>query len=452
MNELIERQFDCRPRIAIFGDAMLDEYYEVSADRVSPEFPIPVFQAPDDTPSIVLGGAANVCRQFSNFNFNVSLFALTNERIKYLSGDIDMEGCIFSRRVPVKKRFYSEGFPLFRFDVETGDYGLSPDSLKKLQGRLLEKMLSRDPFDVIVFSDYDKGLFRGMEDFIGSIDEGTITIVDPKKAPVSRWKGCTIIKPNAKEAAEMSGHSDWRRQCEFFVRETGCQAVVITQAGDGVVGNVQGVWFEHRPAFKKSPRSVVGAGDAFVAFLAMCMAHSIDIRRSVEIAFEACSLYVDEPRNRPLYPYQICSSKCIDPRILKKRDFSLAFTNGCFDILHPGHLELLKFARSKADGLVVALNSDESVRRQKKSHPLINSLEYRKSMVEALGCVDFVVDFYEDTPYELINKIDPDVLVKGSDWGDPVGFDIVPEVHSFDLIAGHSTTKIIEKISSMNPR
>jgi D-beta-D-heptose 7-phosphate kinase/D-beta-D-heptose 1-phosphate adenosyltransferase len=447
LNELIDRQFDFRPRVAVFGDAMLDEYYEVSADRVSPEFPIPVFHSHDDVPGIVLGGAANVCRQFSNFNFDISLFALTNERIKYLAGGINMDGCIFSKRVPVKKRFYSEGFPLFRFDVESQDYGLELDSLQGLRDKLLEKLLSRDPFDVVVFSDYDKGLFRGMGEFIGRIDESTITIVDPKKAPLGRWRGCTIIKPNSKEAEDISGHSDWKRQCEFFMRETDCQAVVITQAGEGVVGNVQGVWFEHRPAFRKAPRSVVGAGDAFVAFLAMCMAHSIDIRRAVEIAFKACSLYVEEPHNRPLYPYQIAPSKCVDPRILQKRDFSLAFCNGCFDVLHPGHMELLKFARSKADGLVVALNSDESVRRQGKSHPLINSLGYRKSMIAALECVDFVLDFEEDTPYELMKKVMPDVLVKGSDCPDPVGSDLVQEVCSFGLVGGHSTTESIRKIS-----
>lgn len=450
MNELTDRLFDYRPRVAVFGDAILDEYYEVSAHRVSPEFPIPVFNSEDDVPGIVLGGAANVSRQFSNFNFDVSLFALTNEKIKYLGGDINMEGCIFSKGVPVKKRFYSDGFPLFRFDVEKTRYGLDSDALKRLQQKLLEKLHASGPFSVVVFSDYDKGLFHGMEDFLGEIDEGTITIVDPKKSPVNRWRGCTIIKPNSAEAAEMSGEHDWRRQCDFFMRETGCQAVVITQAGDGVVGNVQGVWFEHRPEVRKAPRSVVGAGDAFVAFLAMCMAHSIDIRRAVEIAFEACSLYVDEPRNLPLYPYQVSPSKFVDPRILEKRDFSLAFTNGNFDILHPGHIELLKFARSKAEGLVVALNSDESVRKQGKRHPLINPLEYRKSMMEALGWVDFVVDFNEETPYEVIKKIRPDVLVKGSDWPNPVGSDLVSEVHSFGLLEGHSTTSIIEKIRSVD--
>jgi D-beta-D-heptose 7-phosphate kinase/D-beta-D-heptose 1-phosphate adenosyltransferase len=447
MNELLERQFDHRPRIAVFGDAILDEYYEVSANRVSPEFPIPVLRADRDEPAIVLGGAANVCRQFSNFNFDVSLFALTNSKIKHLAGDIDMGGCIFSRGVPVKKRYHSEeGFPLCRLDIEGEDYDLDAESLKKLQGKLLENLFSSDPFSVVVFSDYNKGLFKGIGEFIGKINESTITIVDPKKLPVERWRGCTIIKPNAQEAREMSGHSDWRLQCEYFMRETGCQAVVITQAGDGVVGNVQGGWFEYRPPFKKTPRSVVGAGDAFIAFLAMCMAHSIDIRRAVEIAFEACSLYVDQPYNYPVHPSQISPSKIVDPRILSRRDFSLSFANGCFDILHPGHVAMLEFAKSKAERLVVALNSDRSIASQNKSHGMINDLSFRRSMVAALGCVDFVVDFDEDTPYELIKKTMPDVLVKGSDWPDPVGADIVGEVCHFGLVGGYSTTSLIEKI------
>ena len=246
----------------------------------------------------------------------------------------------------------------------------------------------------------------------------------------------------------MSGQSDWRRQCEYFMRKTDCQAVVITQAGDGVVGNVQGGWFEYKPSVKKTPRSVVGAGDTFIAFLSMCMAHSIDIRKAVEISFDACSLYVEKAYNTPLHPYQIASSKFADPRIFTKRDFTLAFTNGCFDILHPGHVELLKFAKSKADKLVVALNSDESVKRQNKPHKLVNSLEYRKTMISALECVDFVVSFDEDTPREIMNVICPEVLVKGSEYADPVGSEIVGEVCSFPMVSGHSTTSLINKIKS----
>ena len=446
MNILLDRMYDYKPKIAVFGDAILDEYYEVSANRVSPEFPIPVMKSSKDNPKIVLGGAANVCKQFSNFNFDVSLFALTNESIKVFAGDINMDGCIFSKGVPIKKRFHSDGFPLCRFDIEGDNYNLSPKAIKELQDKLLQNMLESEPFSVVVFSDYDKGLLKGRDDLIKNLGESTISIVDPKKHPVERWRGCTVIKPNAAEAAEMSGQSDWRRQCEYFMRKTDCQAVVITQAGDGVVGNVQGGWFEYRPSVKKTPRSVVGAGDTFIAFLSMCMAHSIDIRKAVEISFDACSLYVDKAYNTPLHPYQIASSKFVDPRIFTKRDFTLAFANGFFDIIHPGHVELLKFAKSKADKLVVALNSDESAKRQNKSHKLINGLKDRKTMISALECVDFVVSFDEDTPREIMNVICPEVLVKGSEYTDPVGSEIVGEVCSFPMISGHSTTSLINKI------
>lgn len=451
MNELLQRQYDFRPKVAVYGDAMLDEYYEVEADKVSPEFPIPVLRSGFSQPhAVALGGAANVCAQFRNFNFDISLFALTNERLKYLGDGINMDGCIFSKSIPVKKRYYSGEFPLCRIDSETSDYNYDRPHLQKLQGKILENLASSGPYDVVVFSNYEKGMFSGLNDF-ASVAGDAITIVDPKAGPAERWKGCTILKPNAKEAKDITGLSDWKDQCEFLMDATNCQAVVITRGGDDVVGNVQGVWFEYKPAFVSRARSVVGAGDCFVAFLAMCMCHSIDIRRAVAIAFEACSHYVREPYNSPIYPHQICEDKFIDPRNLIKREFKLAFTNGCFDILHPGHVELLQYARSKADGLVVALNTDESVARQAKSHPLVNNLEFRKKMIASLGCVDFVLEFNEDTPYELIKKIRPDVLVKGSDWPDPVGSDIVGEVCSFGLVGGHSTTGIIEKIRSFGP-
>jgi D-beta-D-heptose 7-phosphate kinase/D-beta-D-heptose 1-phosphate adenosyltransferase len=447
MNELLQRHFDFKSRIAVFGDAILDEYYEVDANRVSPEFPIPVLLSRDGLPAkIALGGSANVCAQLSNFNFDISLFALVNQKILDIA-NFNTKNSLLCENIPVKKRFYSEGFPLCRLDVEAQDYQLK--NVNELQEELLSKLHSSGPYNVVIFSDYNKGLLTGTKNLISEFDESTITIVDPKKSPIDRWRGCSIIKPNANEAKEISGEVDPRRQCEYFMAKTQCQAVVITQGASGVFGNVMGRWFEYRPSFLKNARSVVGAGDCFIAFLAMGMAHSIDIKKSIEIAFEACSLYVDKPYNSPVYPYQI-SPKITDPRNLIERDFSLSFTNGCFDILHPGHIKMLEFAKSKADKLVVALNSDESARRQGKSHPLINDLEHRKLMISSLQCVDFVLSFSEDTPYELIKNIKPDVLVKGSDWPNPIGSDIVPEVHSFGLFENHSTTSIIEKLSKLN--
>lgn len=450
MNELLERQFDRRPRIAVVGDSILDEYYEVSVDRVSPEFPIPVMLSPDGKPSrVALGGAANVCTQFSNFNFDVDLFSLTNERIKGIgSGRIGMDGCIFSRRVPLKRRFYSGEFPLCRMDVETDRYGLEPDALKKLQNLLFSRLLESRS-DVVVFSDYGKGLFDGVFGLPAKVNPDAITIVDPKDGPAERWRGCTIMKPNAKEAKALTGSDDWREQCRILMDSTGCQAVVITMAGSGVVGNVMGSEFEYRPDFPIEAVSVIGAGDCFVALLAMCMAHSIDIRRAVEIAFKGCSSYVMRPFNTPISPADLESGKIVAARSLVGRDFTLAFTNGCFDILHPGHIALLEFAKSKADKLVVAINSDESVRRQGKSHGLVNSQASRMGLVAALGCVDYVVGFDEDTPLGLLERLKPEVLVKGSDWPNPVGAEHAGEVCLFGLVGGHSTTGTIEKIRSM---
>lgn len=444
MNELIERQFDCRPKIAVIGDVILDEYYDVVANRVSPEFPIPVLLSKDGKPDKVsLGAAANVCRQFSNFNFDLSLFSFINTKVLDLSGHINIDGCVLAGSIPVKKRFYSDGFPLCRIDSEDSNYALSEINAHRKQ--IFSNFCSSGPFDVVIFSDYNKGLFDVSSNLINCLDDSVITIVDPKKGPIERWKGCSIIKPNMNEAKEISGEEDPKKQCEYFMRKTECQAVLITQGASGVFGNVMGIWFEYRPSKPLFAKSVVGAGDCFVAFLGMCMAHSIDIRRAVEIAFEACSIYVDKLHNTPIYPYQICD-KFIDPRNLINRDFSLCFTNGCFDILHPGHIKLLQFAKAKADKLVVALNSDQSVKNQRKSHPIINNLEYRKIMISALEFVDFVVDFNEDTPYEIIKKIQPDVLVKGADRPNPVGADIVPKYYSFDLFDNYSTSSIIDKI------
>lgn len=449
MNELLERQFDRRPKVAVVGDSMLDEYYEVSAERISPEFPIPVMLARHPNPSMVaLGGAANVCAQFRNFNFDVGLFSLTNETIKYLANGIDMQGCIFSRNVPIKRRFYTGEFPLCRMDIETENYGKNDESLSELQHKIFDRLVEY-PADVVIFSDYDKGLFRGVSGLPSKINQDCITIVDPKRGPAEKWKGCTIIKPNAEEAKRITGEEDWRRQCEYFMDRTGCQAVVITQAGSGVVGNVMGSLFEYRPDLSTDPVSVIGAGDCFVAILAMCMANFIDIRKAVEIAFKGCSAYVKRSFNRPISPVDLEDGKIISSHSLIGRDYSLAFTNGCFDIIHPGHVALLEFAKSKADRLVVALNSDDSVKRQAKGHGLVNDIAARKSVMASLGCVDYVVEFDEDTPLKLLERLRPEVLVKGSDWPNPVGAEFAGEVCLFEKFGDYSTTGLIEKIRSV---
>ena len=461
----LERCQETQPRIAVIGDAMIDEYFHVDASRVSPEFPIPVMRSWPDQPDVVVpGGAGNVCLQFRNFFFGVTYYGLLDQYAKEVMSKAGihtqaaaLEG---GEMVPRKRRFYHGQFPLCRWDVEDKNFGIIDNTTLQIRQRIMQMAFEREvkehgPPAVMILSDYDKGVFSGCLPVDWWLDPervgSSITIVDPKKGPVEKWRGCNVFKPNVKEAQDLSGYSDWRDQCKFFQAKLGCQAVVITQGGEGVVGQVGLSPFEYRPTRTIYPDSVIGAGDCFVAFLAMGLAHSMDIRDVVAVAYEAGAIYVQRKHNTPVAPHELLGR--VDPEGVKlrippqERDYKLVFTNGCFDILHEGHLATLRRSRELGDKLVVAVNSDESVRALKGEYrPIINAKE-RMRMLAGLECVDFVVEFNEETPYNIIQQIKPDVLVKGADWaGNIVGSDIVPEVHALPLIGGLSTSGIISKI------
>jgi D-beta-D-heptose 7-phosphate kinase/D-beta-D-heptose 1-phosphate adenosyltransferase len=460
------------PRIAVIGDAMIDEYYEVEANRISPEFPIPVMKLlkfeDGDFCKRYPGGAANVAYQLKNFNFDVGLFfgedledIFHKNGMKNIYFNKEMPGYINRSRVPVKKRFWDreKDFPLCRIDVEEKNYGIDvnrvngAEYLDEMRKDMTKYAKEFKPY-VTIYSDYDKGMFSDItEPIIDDLDP-SLSIVDPKNGPLSKWKGCTIIKPNAKEAEVMSGETDWKKQADYFHDQTDCTAVVITQAGKGVVGKIgYDGYFEYFPETEVFAESVVGAGDCFTAFLAMCMSHQMDLLDAIKVAFEAGRVYVQRKHNKPVTPKELLKhadsimSKFATIEELKDRDYKLVFTNGCFDIMHLGHLHILEKAKSKGDKLVVAINTDESVKMSKGESRPILPLEQRKKMIAALECVDFVIEFSEKTPYNLIKEIIPDALAKGEDWkGNVVGSDIVKEVHLIPLLEGFSTTNIIEKI------
>lgn len=450
--------FESNKNIAVIGDSIIDEYYYVNAEKVSPEFPIPILQSESSCPDKILpGGAANVCYQFLNFRNNIYYFSLVDRDVLNVLDDFDFinnDGCCllpYFSSAPKKKRFYQDSFPLCRLDVETKNYSLSEDQIANLQNKIFNNLLCSKNLDVAIFSDYSKGLFYNYnaQDCFKSLGKNVIKIVDPKKGPVSKWKGCDIIKPNYKEALELSGETDWKKQVDYFKTNTGCDSVIITKSGDGVVGIIGEEYFELIPQNKTSAVSVIGAGDCFVSLLAICISSKISIRKSIEIAFEASSLFVKNKNNNPIHPLDLIHDKFIDSNLLINRNFSLCFTNGCFDILHPGHIQVLKFAKSKADKLVVAINSDKSVLMQDKSHPLINNFDYRRKMIESLEFVDYVVEFDEKTPIEIIKNIRPDVLVKGDQYENPVGSEFVNKVELCPILENFSTSKIIEKIKNL---
>ncbi len=456
LNDFLESDERECVRIACVGDALVDEYHYAAVKRISPEFPIPVMLSPSQTPDYSLpGGAANVAYQMRHFNVNPGLASLIDrhslEVFKKAGLDVSnsVEMVFGYGHVPRKKRFYNKDFPMFRWDIEQPKYGLDDDHLFEYISRLFSRV---PDCDVVILSDYDKGVYSddSHRKFIGA---GIPTIVDPKGKNIDKWKGCTVFKPNSMEAETLSGEKGWELQCNYFRERLGCHAVVITQEGDGVVGLVDAEYFEYRPKAKVArAESVIGAGDCFIAFLAMAMAHGFPVAVAAEIAFEAGSLYVRRKHNEPITPRQLrlkddpIRAKFAPPEEIKGHP-RLVFTNGCFDLLHAGHAELLKFAKSKGDRLVVAVNTDASVGRLKPGRPY-TKLEDRMEMLACLEMVDYVVSFDEDTPIRLIEQLAPDVLVKGAEYKpeDIVGAEIVKEVYVAPMVKDASTSRLIHKI------
>jgi D-beta-D-heptose 7-phosphate kinase / D-beta-D-heptose 1-phosphate adenosyltransferase len=458
LNEFLSANEKDRKRIIVAGDAMIDEYYYVSVKRMSPEFPIPVMLSESTSPNYSLpGGAANVAYQLRFFNVEARLCSLLDKDsfvVFHKKAGLNIDDCEFVATsygglIPKKRRFYNKDFPTYRWDIELPKFGLPPDKLAEC----LSKLFKNTDADVAILSDYDKGVFSGNYHH-KLLTSGITTIVDPKDKDIDKWVGCTVFKPNDAEAEYLSGQKDWKLQCDYFVKRLGCYAVVITQEGNGVVGFSHGQYFEYMPKNKVAKaESVIGAGDCFVSLLALALAHNFTVPQAAEIAFQAASLYVRRKHNEPITPRQLlCKDDPIQAKIapleeIKNAHGKMVFTNGVFDIMHNGHMETLKFAKSKGDSLVVAVNSDTSVNRLKPGRPFMK-LEERMKMLACLEMVDYVISFDEDTPLLLIEELKPDVLVKGGDYKteDIAGSEIVKEVYIAPTIPDLSTTNLVKKI------
>lgn len=444
--------------IHCLGDAMVDEYFDVEVNRISPEFPMPIMSSVSSDPIRRPGGVANVAYQLRHFNVYSCLLSFYDEYASRVYCDCmlnHLPGTCFGRAtLPIKRRYIDSGIQVVRHDIELPLCGLTADQIdeyhqgfdKELHRPQADLVSPLEKVDVAVLSDYDKGFFSGAKNYL-DIYKGVKTIVDPKRGPLEKWKGCTIFKPNCKEAQALSGLSNWREQCLLFQEKLGCEAVVITHGGEKVVGIWRNEFFSYRPPKHVHVESVVGAGDCFCAIFAMAIGHEFTIPEAAEIAWNAGAIYVQNRMNRPITPAELSSDGIVEPEDLTHRDFKLVFTNGCFDLLHEGHLQLLEFAKSKGDRLVVAINSDDSVRRLKGPTRPIKPLEQRMMVMASLKPVDFVVYFDEDTPLEVIQKIKPDVLVKGQDWKaeNIVGADIVPELFRAPIVEGLSTTSMLQR-------
>ncbi len=470
--------------ILCIGDLMLDEFVYGEVSRVSPEAPVPVIAATRDEK--VIGGAGNVARNLAGLGARCLFVGViggdeTGNVIKAAFAEFrkSIEPHLVvdrTRRTTRKVRFVSEHYSshLLRADWETAA-PIAAETEEELID-LLTGMLPR--VGAVVISDYAKGMLtprviRAAID--GARELGKPVVVDPKALDYAVYKGTTVITPNRKELADatrrpVATHDQIAAAAAELGRMVASQAVLVTLSENGMLLAANGAAPVHVPAYAVRIRDVSGAGDTVVAVLAALLAVGADFESAMRAANAAASVVVGKPgtatvtamelRSRILPSAALAAEEKIafdwaiaDERVRawRAQGLRVGFTNGCFDILHPGHVKLLARARAECDRLVLGLNSDASVRRLKGEGRPVQDVHARADVLAALEAVDLVVVFEEDTPLELIRRLRPTVLVKGSDYRkeDVVGHDVVEadggQVILVDLVPGHSTTGIVQR-------
>ena len=465
--------------ILVIGDVMLDKYYVGAVKRISPEAPVPVFRK--KTERSVLGGAANVAANLVAANQKVAMMSIIghDEAGKQLLEYFKQKGiCVdlmweTERSTTIKTRFLAENNQqLLRLDVEDTE-PISEEVCQKMLKKLEEEI---DCYHLILLSDYLKGLLT--YDFTQGVihlakEHGIPVIIDVKDPHVEKYKGAYLLKPNLKEIRELTGMPAQTDQEIIEAAETlrercECEYVLCTCGARGMVL----VGKNHEPFFIGSQvrevYDVSGAGDTTISYLAAGMANGLDMDDAVTIANVAAGIQVGKTGTSSVYMREVRDFLANEDdgtfhKILHEADLEtfrqdnadkkIVFTNGCFDILHVGHKRYLQQAATLGDILVVGVNCDDSVKRLKGPERPINSEQDRAEMLCAMKFVDYVVIFEEDTPYGLIKKIQPDVLVKGGDYKpeEVVGRDIVEarggRLELIKFVDGKSTTNIINKIN-----
>jgi D-beta-D-heptose 7-phosphate kinase/D-beta-D-heptose 1-phosphate adenosyltransferase len=471
--------------ILCVGDLMLDDFVYGDVARISPEAPAPVLAVKRN--EVAIGGAGNVARNIASLGARCIFIGLIGddapgrEVIARLQADPLIEPSLVidpSRPTTRKVRFVSEHFSthLLRADWEQA----GPVAADR-EGELLARALAALPrVGAVVLSDYAKGVLtpRIVAEIIAATNKAGIpVIVDPKAADYSVYRGATVITPNRKELASATrrdaiGDVAIAEAAAELARMVASKAVVVTRSEEGMSLYVEGKPPLHVPAHAARVRDVSGPGDTVAAILAVMLALGADYEAAMRAANAGAAVVVEKPgtatvsvnelRHRLLPASTLASEDkviydraVLDERLAEWRRARLriGFTNGCFDLLHRGHVKLMAEARAHCDRLIVGLNSDASVRRLKGPERPIQDVASRADVLAALEAVDLVVVFEEDTPLELIRQARPAVLVKGGDYTREkvVGHDIVEanggEVILVDLVPGHSTTSMVARSS-----
>jgi len=465
------------------GDVMLDRYVSGQVDRISPEAPIPVLRVSGER--AMLGGAGNVAANLAALGGGGPFVAAIGDdgagseierlldRLQTIAPSLATDA---GRRTTQKTRFVGGAQQLIRADIES-DAPLSGDALAEVLD-LARAAVDKNP--VVVLSDYGKGVLTSavIEGVINAAHQaGAFVIVDPKGHNYARYKGADIVTPNKKELHQATNmpvatDEDVIIACEHLIASCELRGVLATRSAEGMTLVMKGEAPRHFKAEAREVFDVSGAGDTVVATLALALAAGANPYEAAHLANIAAGIVVGKSGTATLSAEELAHAvhhqemnqaeaklkglehaESITAK-WRERGLKVGFTNGCFDLLHPGHISLLAQARSACDRLVVGLNSDASVSRLKGPSRPVQSESARAAVLGALAAVDMVVIFNEDTPIRLIETLRPDVLVKGADYSieTVVGADIVlgygGRVVLADLAEGHSTTNTIKRLKS----
>ena len=471
-------------RVLVVGDVMLDEFLWGEIDRISPEAPVPVFD--QRARNTTLGGSGNVVANLVALGCQVGIASVVGSdpagramRADLTALGADVQALVEDpdRPTTVKTRVIARNQQIVRIDREHRR-PIGPGAEADLLAAVVRCL---GACGAVILSDYGKGVLtdRVLSSLIGAARKvGVHVIGDPKGVDYRRYHGVSLLTPNRKEAGiatglAMSDDDELDAAGARLLEITGADAMLITLSQDGMALYRRGLPPSRLPTRAREVFDVTGAGDTVVATLAAGMAAGIDVAEAAEVANMAAGVVVGkvgtatasraeirafaegheaDPAARKIVSAKEAATLAARLRAAGKR---VVFTNGCFDLLHVGHIRYLQKARALGDCLLLGLNSDASVRRLKgEQRPLIGVAD-RAHVLAALACVDYVTVFDADTPIELIEAIRPHVLVKGGDYTREavVGHDLVEadggHVELIPVVEGASTTAIVEKIARL---
>jgi len=463
------------PNIIVIGDLILDKYLWGNCDRISPEAPVQIIDI--DSDSYFLGGAGNVANNLISLGANVTILSVvgqcgTASKITDLlkTAKVNSKHIIFekNRRTSQKTRLISSQQQVIRFDRETLN-DISEDS----QDNLIAIFSSIvNDYDFVVLSDYGKGVLteKLTQSIIKISKENDVKlIVDPKGSDYSKYKGAYTITPNKKEAVLATGINitDTESLTNALIQlkdNLKLDKSLITLSHDGIAA--YDIELKEFPTSAIEVFDVTGAGDTVIASLAFALSSGLSFENAIKLSNLAAGVVVAKIGSATASIEEIIEfesklhKSSFEDHIKDRREIKkildsnkilgkkIVFTNGCFDILHIGHVKYLQEAKRLGDILVVGINSDSSVRKLKGSPRPFNSEEDRSSIIASLESVDYVVIFDEETPEKLIKFLLPDTLVKGGDYQNQTiaGQEFVNEVKLINFVEGKSTTSVIEKI------